>query len=97
VQTLLHLLANDTNMQIFKKIINVMKKMLTTSDHVRLLSNVRFEHAIAPGALPEKDLQFIRHLIEYLYASKDKYQACTADKMYSFDDDEEDQMKAIYA
>jgi len=62
-----------------------------------LLSNVRFEHAIAPGALPEKDLQFIRHLIEYLYASKDKYQACTADKMYSFDDDEEDQMKAIYA
>ena len=85
-------------MQIFKKTINVMKKMLTTSDHVRLLSNMRFEHAIAPAAIPEKDLQFIRHLVDYLYASKEKYRACTADKMYNFEDDEEeDQMKAIYA
>ena len=97
VQTLLHLLANDTNMNVFKKIINILKKMLTSSDHVRLLSNLRFEHAIKPEAMPEKDLLFIRHIIDYLYTSKEKYQACTADKMYSLEEDDEEQMKAVYA
>lgn len=97
IQTLLYLLANDSDMNIFKKVVNIVKKMLTTSDHVRLLSNMRFENAIRPEAMPEKDLQFIRHIIDFLYASKEKYHACTADKMYSLEDDDEDQMKAVYA
>lgn len=64
-------------MQILKKVINVIKKMLKTSDHVRLLGNLRFEKAIAEDAIPPMDLQFLRHIIDYLYASKDKYLACT--------------------
>ena len=77
VSTILHLLLNDSSLTIFKKIVNILKKMLTTSDHVKLISNMSFDRVIQPGAIPDKDLQFIRHLIDYLYNKKDKYQACT--------------------
>ena len=97
VTTLLQLLANDASVEIFKKVVNVLKKMLTTSDHVRLLSSLGLERALQPEAVPEKDLQFLRHIIDYLYASREKFRACTADKMYSAEDEGEDQDKATYA
>ena len=68
MQTLLNLLANDSSIQIFKKLVNVIKKLLTSSDHVKLTSNMKFEHAIQPNAIPEKDLGFLRHLVDYLFA-----------------------------
>jgi hypothetical protein len=54
--TIMHLLANDSSIKIFKKLVNILKKLLTTSDHVKLTSNMKFEHAIQPSAIPEKDL-----------------------------------------
>ena len=56
-----------------------------------------FEKAIQPDAIPERDLQFIRHVIDYLHASKEKYQACVTEKMYSPDDDDEGALKATFA
>ena len=46
MQTILSLLANDGSIQIFKKLVNVLKKILTSSDHVKLTSNMKFELAI---------------------------------------------------
>ena len=76
---MLHLLANDASMVIYKKIVNVLKKMLTTSEHVKLLGNTRFELAVQPNVIPEQDIGFIRHVIDYLYSSKNKYTAFTAE------------------
>jgi len=42
IQTILHLLVNDSSMHIYKKVINVIRKLLTQSDHVKLLSNMSF-------------------------------------------------------
>ena len=97
VATLLHLLANDGSIQIFKKCVNVMKKMLTISDHVKITANMKFHQAIQPNAIPEKDLGFLRHLVDYLYANKEKYQQCT-NEMYTIDDDQDESAeKAIFA
>jgi len=49
-----------------------------------------------PGAIPERDLQFIRHIIDYLHASIDKYRTCITEKMYSPDDDDEGALKATF-
>lgn len=46
MSTILHLLANDGSIQIFKKLVNVVKKLLTTSDHVKLTSNMKFEMSV---------------------------------------------------
>ena len=56
-----------------------------------------FEKAILPDAIPERDLQFIRHVIDYLHASQEKYKQCVTEKMYSPDDEGEGALKAIFA
>jgi hypothetical protein len=56
IQTILHLLVNDSSMHIYKKVINVIKKMLVQSDHVKLLCNMSLENALKPDAIPERDL-----------------------------------------
>ena len=45
VSTVLNLL-NDSSITIYKKIVNILKKMLTTSDHVKLICNMSFEKVI---------------------------------------------------
>ena len=47
--------------------------MLNTSDHAKLFTNVIFKNAISPEAIPEKDLSFLRSIVDYLYSLKDKY------------------------
>jgi hypothetical protein len=56
---------------------------------------MKFEQAIQPNAIPEKDLGFLRHLVEFLYAQRDKYQQCTC-QMFDLDDDEQSE-KAVFA
>ncbi len=68
MQTLIHLIVNNPQIQVFKKIINIFKKMLNTSDHAKLFSNVIFKNAISPDAIPEKDLIFLRSIVDYLYS-----------------------------
>ena len=68
MQTLFQLLVNNPQIQVFKKIINVFKKMLNTSDHAKLFTNVIFKNAILPDAIPENDLNFLRNIVDYLYS-----------------------------
>ena len=57
VETILKLLANETSILLIKKVINVIKRMLKTSDHARLLGEgMKFEFAIAADAIPAIDL-----------------------------------------
>ena len=42
VETLMRLMVNDGAIQIYKKVVNVVKKLLTTSDHVKITSNMKF-------------------------------------------------------
>jgi hypothetical protein len=45
-------MVNDGAIQIYKKVVNVVKKLLTTSDHVKITSNMKLAQAIQPGAIP---------------------------------------------
>ena len=47
--------------------------MLNTSDNAKIFSNIVFKNAILPDAIPEKDLSFLRNIVDYLYNQKDKY------------------------
>ena len=42
--------------------------MINTSDHAKLFSNVIFKNAILSDAIPEKDLNFLRNIVDYLYS-----------------------------
>lgn len=59
--------------------------MLNTSDHAKIFSNVVFKNAILPDAIPEKDLSFLRNIVDYLYSQKEKYSEQI--KYYSAEDD----------
>lgn len=53
--------------QIFKKVINVLKKMLLTNRHAKLIGNIRLDLALLENAIPQQDLDFLRQLVDYLY------------------------------
>jgi len=74
-------------MELFKKVVNTLKKMLGTSEWSKLMVNVRFERAVKPDAIPASEMQFVHHIIQYLYANKDKYRAAIMQEVI----DEEDQ------
>lgn len=95
--TIFELLTNNPSIEIFKKVINVLKKMLTSSSHANLLSNLTLDQALLPAAIPEQDFRFLLQVVEYLANQKEKYQICVAG-MHTIDDDSiEDQEKAIFA
>lgn len=74
VETIFKLISSeDIGMSLFKKVANTLKKMLGTSDWSKLMVNVRFERAVKPDAIPAKEMQFVHHIIDYLYRNKDTY------------------------
>jgi hypothetical protein len=56
----------------FKKIVNIFRKMMSNSNYSKMLLTYRFEEIIKPDAIPKKEMLFIDHIINYLYINKDK-------------------------
>lgn len=97
VTTIMSLLTGYPSLEIFKKVINVLKKMLTSSSHAKLLGSMRLDQALLPKAMPEQDRNFLLQLVEYLFSQKEKYQLSVVG-MYTVDDESaEDQEKALFA
>lgn len=94
---MLSLLTAQPSIEIFKKVINVLKKMLCSNSNAKLISNIRLDQALLPNAIPEQDLDFLLQLVEYLHNQKEKYQLCTAGMFTVDDESAEDQQKAIFA
>ena len=74
---------------VFKKVVNLLKKMLSTSDHAKLLGYTKFENLIKEDYIPEKELAFIRHIIDFIHSSKEKFIISTAENFQVDGDDEE--------
>ena len=49
-------LLNDSSMQIFKRICKILNKILSTSNHAKVLCNQKLENAIKVDSIPESDL-----------------------------------------
>lgn len=56
----------------FKKVINIFRKMLSTSNFSKMLINFRFAEAIKPETMPQKEFELVDHLVTYLYQNRSK-------------------------
>ena len=57
VSTIFQLIQCDNvSMDLFKKVVNTLKKMLGTSEWSKLMVNVRFERAVKPDAIPIREM-----------------------------------------
>ena len=96
MQTVLQLLANDSSIVVFKKVVNLLKKILQSSNHAKLICNVKFQQLMQPDVIGEKDLAFLRHIIDFAYSLKEKY-AVSTQEMFSIEGDAEEAEKAVFA
>ena len=91
-------LLNDPSMQIFKRVCKILNKILSTSDHAKLICNQKLANALQVGSMPERDLQFLHNLIEFMYQQKMRYEVATRHNFKSFDEDNMDnQSKGMFA
>mmetsp|Transcript_1199 Transcript_1199/g.2192 ORF Transcript_1199/g.2192 Transcript_1199/m.2192 type:complete len:282 (+) Transcript_1199:199-1044(+) len=97
VDVLFTLLHSEPSVKILKKVIKVLIKILSTNQHVKALSNYRFEQATHPDFLPPQDLAFLNQLVDYLYSQREKYSEATRLNFSHDDEDEVNADKAVFA
>ena len=70
IQCIFNLLAQQTSESIYKKTINLMKKLLIVSNYSKMLTLQDYKKAIENSAIPQKDLKFLHHLVSCLYQER---------------------------
>ena len=71
IQTLFSLLGQSPPPEILKKILNIIKKMLSTSDFAKQLANHRYEQVSTRSDLiPPSELSFVKMVIDWLFTNR---------------------------
>mmetsp|Transcript_33054 Transcript_33054/g.50684 ORF Transcript_33054/g.50684 Transcript_33054/m.50684 type:complete len:224 (-) Transcript_33054:2201-2872(-) len=97
IEKLLSMLG-DSSMQVFKRVCKILVRLLQSNDSAKVLCNSKLSIALSPTSIPERDLKFLRYLVDLMYKEKERYEIATRDYFRSFDDEnEEHQSKGMFA